>query len=165
MGKLEEVLKSEIGRLARKELRATVGPLSNEMRELKRAVARLSKIVGALEKAAVQKSRRSLSEKGQLEASADEVKAARLSARVIKNLRKRLGISQDKMAAILDVSPASVAFWEQGRARPRGANRTALVALRKLGRRDVKRILAEGNVPHGKSGSSKKRKRSKKQGA
>jgi DNA-binding transcriptional regulator YiaG len=163
MGKMEEALRSEIGRLARKELRETVGPLSKEVRELKRAVARLSKIVNALEKNAAQRTRLGLGAQAQLRAPADEVKAARLSARVIKNVRKKLGISQGKMAALLDVSPASVAFWEQGRARPRGTNKNALVALRKLGRRDVKRILAEKGIPDSAKKSKKRRKkRSKK---
>ena len=163
MGKMEEVLKSEIGRLARKELKATVDPLTKEVRDLKRTVARLARVVSALEKSASQGRRRSLAGKGQLEASVDEVKAARLSARVIRNLRKKLGVSQEKMAVLVDVSPASVAFWEQGRARPRGANKAALVALRKLGRRDVKRILTEKGVPGGgkKAGKTGKRKRKK----
>jgi len=143
MGKMEEVLRSEIGRLTRKELRETLTPLLKEIRELKRTVSRLSKSVESLEKAAVRRKRLKIAEKGQLQVPDEEVKAARLTARVIRNLRKKLGISQEKMAIILDVSPASVAFWEQGRARPRGANKSSLVALRKLGRRDVKRILAE----------------------
>jgi DNA-binding transcriptional regulator YiaG len=160
MGKMEDALRAEITRLARKELRATIGPLSKDVRELKRAIARLEKIAVKLERAAATETRLRLSEKGRLEAPEDEVKAARLSARAIKNLRKKLGISQEKLAALLNVSPGAVAFWEQARARPRGENKAALVALRKLGRRDVKRILAEKGLPE--DGRKVKRRRRKK---
>ena len=143
MGKVEEALRAEIRRLARKELRTTVGSLSEDVREIKRTVARLLKVVEKLDKEAARQVESRQAEKKHLDAPKDEVKAARLTGRVIKNLRKRLGLSQEKLAVILRVSPGTVAAWEQGRARPRGKNKTALVALRKLGRRDGKSILAD----------------------
>ncbi|MBI4832089.1 MAG: helix-turn-helix domain-containing protein, partial [Candidatus Lindowbacteria bacterium] len=73
----------------------------------------------------------------------EEIKTSRITGRVIRNLRKKLGITQEKLALLLDVSPGAVAFWEQGRARPRGANKATIIALRRLGRRDVKRLLTE----------------------
>jgi DNA-binding transcriptional regulator YiaG len=159
MGKVEEAVRSEITRLARKELRATVGPLSKEVRDLKRTVGRLATAIVKLDRDAAQKAERQARKKGWLEVADDEVRTARLSARVIKNLRKKLGISQEKLALLADVSPGGVAAWEQGRARPRGKNKEALVALRKLGRRDVKRILAES----GASGEGKAKKRKRKE--
>ncbi|NQU07194.1 MAG: helix-turn-helix domain-containing protein [Candidatus Abyssubacteria bacterium] len=143
MGKMEETLRTEITRLARKELRATVGPLERNVRQLRRSVAQLSRVVARLDGAAAKKAQSQLVEKAQLKAIDGEVETARISARVIKNLRKKLGVSQEKLAALVDVSPGAVAAWEQNRARPRGKNKTAIVALRKMGRRDVKRILAE----------------------
>lgn len=143
MGKMEETLRAEITRLARKELRATVGPLERNVRQLKRRVAQLSKIVARLDESAAKKTQSQLAVKVQLKAARSEVETARITARVIKNLRKKLGISQEKLAALLDVSPGAVAAWEQNRVRPGGKNKAAIVALRKMGRRDVKRILAE----------------------
>ena len=35
----------------------------------------------------------------------------------------------------------SVTLWETGKTRPTGQNRAAIVALRKLGRREVARML------------------------
>jgi hypothetical protein len=40
------------------------------------------------------------------------------------------------------VSGPTVVFWEQGKTRPSDQNLAGIVALRKLGRRDVKRLLA-----------------------
>jgi len=145
MGKIEEALKAEITRLAKKELRTVIDPLSQDVRDLKRAVSRLVKVVGKLEKPAEQEAHRLAVEKEHLKASDDEVKVARVSGRATKNLRKKLGISQQKLAVLLGVSPGAVALWEQGRTKPRGRNKESLVALRKLGRRDVKRILEKAS--------------------
>ena len=50
-------------------------------------------------------------------------------------------------------------FWEQGKSRPQGKNKEALVALRKLGRRDVKKLLAEKGA--GAKQAAKKKARTK----
>ena len=50
MGKIEDVVKSEIVRLAQKEDRAVCGPLAKQVRELKRTVSALKKSVAAMEK-------------------------------------------------------------------------------------------------------------------
>lgn len=140
MGKMEEALKAEIRRLTRKQFRMTVDPLSKDIKELRRTVSRLEKLVDRDRKVEEMNAQ---SPRITSQASENEVKAARLSSRAIKNIRKKLGVSQEKLAAVLNVSPGAVAFWEQGRAKPRGENKAALVALRKLGRRNVKRILTE----------------------
>jgi len=36
----------------------------------------------------------------------------------IKSLRKQLGLSQDKLAALLGVAPYTVRRWESGKSRP-----------------------------------------------
>jgi DNA-binding transcriptional regulator YiaG len=141
LGKIEETIKSEIIRLARKELNATIVPLQKEIRDLKRTVSRLEKSVSAMEKSVRKMQRKQLKKTAELTASEKEIQASRISGRVIKNLRKKLGISQGTMAILLDVSLSAVASWESGRIKPRGKNKAAIVALRKLGRRDVKKIL------------------------
>ena len=141
MGKIDSAVKSEITRLAKKEIRATCGPLARDVRELKRTVSRLRRTVASLEKAAREWTRQVRAQKAELKAPEEEVKAARFSPGLIRSLRKRLSLSQGQLATVLGVSSASVGFWEQGRTRPTGSNRAALVALRKLGRRDVRRIL------------------------
>jgi DNA-binding transcriptional regulator YiaG len=145
MGKMEDALKAEMLRLTRKQLRQNVDPLAKEVKELRKAVAKLEKLLDSQEKAPNDEAKQ-LPHEALSQVSDDEIKTARLSSRAIKNIRKKLGISQEKLAAVLDVSPGAVAFWEQGRARPRGENKAALVALRKLGRRNMKRILAEKGI-------------------
>ncbi len=138
MGKMEQVLRSEIGRLARKEIKAALAPLQKEVKQLKRRVARLSKAgAGGGAAAAAGPAAPPI----ELKADPEEVAKARFSAGLIKKLRKRLGVTQAELATLMDVSPTTVAFWEQGRNRPTDASKVALVALRKLGRRDIKRLL------------------------
>ncbi|MFP4057373.1 MAG: helix-turn-helix domain-containing protein [Candidatus Brocadiia bacterium] len=149
MGKMEQALRYEISRLARKEIRATCGPLGRDVRELKRTVSKLTRQVEKLQKLRSQITEQQVAEKAKLEAPDEEVRKARFSPGLIKKLRKRLGITQAEMATLIDASPATVAFWEQGRTRPTMDNRAALVALRKLGKRDVARILAEKSAQAG----------------
>ena len=44
----------------------------------------------------------------------------------VKNIRERMGVSQDKFAVILGVSKRTVENWEQGRRHPTGAARSLL---------------------------------------
>ena len=110
MPKLEQVLKAEIIRLARKQTRATCGPLARDVRELKRRVCQLSKTVVALDKMRAELEAKRAAEGTKLEAPEEQVKAARLSPRLIKMLRARLGLSQDQLARLVGVTGPAVAF-------------------------------------------------------
>jgi DNA-binding transcriptional regulator YiaG len=142
MGKMEQTLKSEITRLARKQVRATCLPLARDVRRLKRTVSALRKTVALLARlgAALQTERQA--QRAKLAVAPEEVKAARISPGLIKKLRARLGITQGELAALVGVSTSAVGSWEYGKAKPEGRNREALVALRKLGKREVQKILA-----------------------
>jgi DNA-binding transcriptional regulator YiaG len=144
MGKMEQTLREEITRLSRKEIRAAIDPLRREVRELKRTVRALSRTVEGLEKA-LKAARKAQGPPTPSSLAADpaEVSRARLSPGLIKKLRRKLGVTQQEFAALLDASPSTVAFWEQGRTRPKPETKARIVALRKLGRRDVKQLLAQ----------------------
>ena len=141
MGKIETVMKSEIVRLARKEVRAVCRRLSRDVRRAKRTVSQLRKVVLALEKVATLWHEQVRAQQALLQAPDDEVKAARFSPGLIRKLRTRLGLSQQELGTLVGVTPVSVGFWEQGKTRPAGPKRTALVALRKRGKREVRALL------------------------
>ena len=142
MGKMEQTLKSEITRLAKKQLRATCLPLARDVRRLKRTVSALRKTIAVLSRLGAELEAQRTAERAKLAVPPEEVKAARLSPLLIKKLRARLGITQGELATLVGVSTSAVGSWEYGKAKPEGHNREALVALRKLGRREVVRILA-----------------------
>lgn len=142
MGRMEQTLKFEITRLAKKQVRATCLPLARDVRRLKRTVSALRKTVAVLARLGTELEAQRTVEQARLAAAPAEVKAARLSPRLIKKLRARLGITQGKLATLVGVSTSAVCSWEYGKAKPEGHNREALVALRKLGKREVRGILA-----------------------
>jgi DNA-binding transcriptional regulator YiaG len=143
MGKMEQIIKSEIIRLAKKQVRTTCLPLAREVRQLKRVVSELRKTVRPLKVLGAELQTQKAAALSRLQAAPEEVQAARLSPLLIKKLRNRLGISQGDMATLIGVSGAAVASWEQGKSKPKGRNKEALVALRKLGKREVKPLLAD----------------------
>jgi len=147
MGKIETAFRAEVARLARKEIKSLCGPMGHDVRRLRRTVARLGKAVASLEKAAREWAAEMQAEKAELKAPTPEVESARFSPGLIRKLRTRLGLSQADFGTLVGVSTLSVGLWEHGKTSPRGSNRTALVALRKLGKRDVRKILDQKAAP------------------
>ena len=141
MPKIETVLKSEISRLAKKEANKAFSPLAGEVRSMKKKLSDLSKKFGSLEKWSRDKMREAEEKKAQLKVPAEEVKKSRLSPRWIRNFRQKLGLSQNKLAIILGVSLGTVAMWEKGKFAPRKDKKAALIAVRKLGKREVGKVL------------------------
>ena len=141
-GQDRATLKAEITRLAKKQVRAANLPLARDVRRLKRTVSALRKTVVVLSRLGAELQAERQAQRARLAVAPEEVKVARLSPGLIKKLRARLGITQGKLATLVGVSASAVGSWEYGKAKPEGRNREALVALRKLGRREVARILA-----------------------
>lgn len=165
MGKIETTLKSEIVRLTRRELRATVSPLAADVRRMKRTVSQLVRTTARLERAASAWDKQMSEQQAALKAPEEQVKAARFSPALIKKLRTRLGVTQAELAALLKVSGVAVWSWEAGRTRPTGENRTALVALRNLGRREVRKLLEKNPPAEPKAAKPQKRRRKSKKSA
>lgn len=57
-------------------------------------------------------------------------------------LRKRLGVTQAQMAALVGASSLSVSKWERGDVEPRQAQKSRILALRTLGKREAAKLLA-----------------------
>lgn len=143
MGKMESVMRDEIARLARREVKAAADPLRKEVRELRKAVVELKKSVTKHERVARKVEQAEKKKLTRLSVDEDEAQAARINAKWVKTLRSKLNVSQAELAALLGISVSGVRTWEYDISRPRGKNRASLVALRKLGRRDVKKMLED----------------------
>ena len=96
--------------------------------------------------------------------SEEDAKAARLSPRLIRSLRVRLGLSQSALARLVGVSAPAVAHWEAGNSAPTGQNRVNVVALRKVGKREVKELLARQVKKTSARSSSTRKRRARKPG-
>lgn len=142
MGKVEAIIKSEIVRLAKKEIRKIVTPLGRDVRSMKSTVSQLRKTVSNLERY-IALHKKEWEKEPPLKAAPEEVETSRLSPRLIQSLRRRLGLSQKDLARLAGVTPLAVYQWESGVFKPKKEKKGVLVALRKLGRRDAKRLLEE----------------------
>ena len=144
MPNIAVVLKDEIRRLAKKEVRAVAGPLRKRIAELersgaayKRQVPGLLKTVARLEEEAKQRQLQAV----QTGAQARDAKNTRLGPRSIRAQRKRLKLSRKDFGALAGVSSNSIYLWETDEVAPKEKNRAALISLRGLGVRDAKRVL------------------------
>ena len=142
MGKLETIIKSEIVRLSKRELHKVSVPLNRNVRLLKTTVSQIRKAVLVLQRFMAQKQKELAKRKIPLEASSEEIKKSRLSPRLIQSLRKQLGITQRELALLAGVTVGAVQKWEAGRFRPKDEKKRVFAALRKLTRREVRRLLA-----------------------
>lgn len=145
MPNLAQLLKEEIVRLARRELK-------KETANLQKASARHRKDIAALK-------RQQLRFEGQMKAwarqqaktqpsvpkLADDGKL-RFRADGFRTLRKRLGISAEQTAKLLGVSAQSVYLWEQKKTTPRRAQLPAIAALRAMGKREVMQRLEQAKT-------------------
>ena len=143
MGKLGSIIKSEVIRLAKREMRKVSVPLGRDVRSLKNTVSQLRRSVLAIERFVVQKQKELSKREIRLEALPEELKKSRFSPRLIRSLRKKLRITQKELAALAGVTVGSVHQWETGRFQPKTVKKARLVALRRLTRSDVKKLLEE----------------------
>jgi DNA-binding transcriptional regulator YiaG len=101
-----------------------------------------------------------------LEAAPEEVKVSRFSPRLIRSLRGHLGITQKELAILTDVTVGAIHQWESGQFKPSMKKKAVMVALRKLGRREVRKLLegkktqmAEKRVPSRRKKHTKRARR------
>ena len=154
MPKIEAAIRDAILRGARRQVRQATMGLRREVHRLRPRVAQLPTDLMAL-RAVASHWERAVQQTPWPEVSEDELKAARVSPTLIGNLRSRLGVSQAKLGRLLGVSATAVTGWERGRSAPSEGSRRRLVGLRKLGRRDVTRLLAR--APTAAAGRSRAR--------
>jgi DNA-binding transcriptional regulator YiaG len=142
LGKIESTIKSEIQRLSKHEVRTVFLPIRKEVWGIRIKLSNLLKGFAPLNRWAKELSE-SRSKEAKLAASPEEVKASRFTPERIRHLRMKLGISQRELGVLVGATTGAVLSWEKGKFKPRGEKKAALVALRKVRKRDVKAMLAE----------------------
>lgn len=149
MANLAAVLKSEVVRLARKEVRVetealkkTVAAQRADLAGLKRKLAEFEKTLKSVARAAS-----SAKPPQELGESEEEVGQFRFRAGGMAANRKRLGLSAADFGLLVGATGQSVYAWEAGKSKPRGKNLAAIAALRGIGKREVGKKLAELKLP------------------
>lgn len=143
MPNIASILKSEISRVARKELRAETLQLKKAVSAHRSQIAMLKRRAQALEQQLRALGRRNPKA---ATAAADRDDGGvppsfRFSAKGLKSHRKRLGLSAHDCGVLLGASGQSVYKWEDGKARPRARHLPAIAALRTMGRKEAAKIL------------------------
>jgi len=138
------VLNDEIARIARKEIKAEVTPLTRRNLELRKKVSNQAKQIAALEsKLAKFEKELGIEDIIPVTLSEEEVNKARVSPKYIANVRSKYELSRNDMAFLLDVNANSIYLWETGRANPRTDAKAKIIQLRDMGKRKVNELLNE----------------------
>ena len=141
MPNIASVLKDEVLRLARKEVR-------RELEGLKKASAQYRSDIAALKRqvAAFAKQQARLLKKGPskvaAEAEGEGATRFRFSPKRFSAHRAKLGLSAGDMGTLIGVSAQTICNWEAEKSRPRQQQLAALAAVRKMGKREIKAQLA-----------------------
>ena len=135
MPNIATLLKAEIARVARKEVRGELQSLKKASASYRAEIARLKRRAQALE----QQVKRLGKSRGRAAAPQAEEGAPnlRFSAKGLAAQRRRLGLSAQACGALVGATGQSVYKWESGKIRPRARHLPAIAALRKMGKREA----------------------------
>ena len=138
MPNLAAVLKDEVRRLARKEIKS-------ELAVTRKASAQYRRDIAALKRQVAEQSRQihDLKRAGKRAASNDDEVVARFSPTWLQAHREKLGLSAADYAALVGVSGQTVYNWEKGTTRPQAQQLKAWSAVRRLGKREALKRLEE----------------------
>ena len=142
MPNIVTVLKGEISRIARKEIRAETAVVKKasaqyrkDIAELKRQVSNMQGRVSVLEKRILRDVQPQVPE--------TDSKKFRFTAKGLLAQRKRLGLSAESFAKIVGVSGLTIYSWEKGTSRPRKTLLPVLASIRKMGKKEAQARLEQ----------------------
>jgi DNA-binding transcriptional regulator YiaG len=145
MPNIAAVLKEEIRRLAKKEVKAYTSTTKQAVSQYRRDIAELKRLVREQRK---QLARVAFGSQNRDSSPSEEdpLEAVRYSSRSVRAQRQRLGLSAADYGRLVGVSGLTIYNWEHDKARPRKAQLAALVAVRGIGKRDAIQRLAALDV-------------------
>lgn len=136
MPNIAVVLKDEIARLARREIRRQTNVLRKasaqyrkDIAEMKRRVSNLQRRITPLEK--------QLLKNVPSQAAEPDAEHVRFTAKGLRSQRKRLGLSAADYGKLIGVTGQTIYSWEQETSRPRKPQVARIAAIRQLGRREA----------------------------
>ena len=136
MPNIAAILKTEISRVARREVRSETLALKKAIAVYRAEIAALKRRTHALEQQLRRLSR--VNPKVALESdNAVSPAKRRFSAKGFASMRTRLGLSAHECGLLVGASSQSVYNWEQGKARPLAKHLPAIAAIRAMGKREA----------------------------
>ncbi|MGA2619334.1 MAG: helix-turn-helix domain-containing protein [Thermoguttaceae bacterium] len=138
MPNIATVLRDEICRLAKREIKSNTFSTKQAVVQYRHVLARLKRDVQAQAKEIAFLKAQERKRLGQPEAHDDKkLEGVRYSARSVRAQRKRLKLSIEAYASLVGVSPLTIHNWESGKGRPKKQRLAALVAIRGIRRREA----------------------------
>jgi DNA-binding transcriptional regulator YiaG len=162
MPNIAKVLKDEISRVARRETKKAVASVSRPAAGLRHTAADLKRRVTQLEKELhlLWKTIEGLT-KAHPSSVPETTDKARITAKGMRSLRRRLRLSGQQFARLLGITPQIVYGWDKtsGALRMRATTRAAILAIREIGAREARKKLEEmkGTKKPGKTAPRRRR--------
>ena len=144
MANIAALLKTEMARIARRELRSQTEQMKKASSSYRAEIAALKRRVQDLEKE-LRQVKRVNPRKAEERTTAEQESPLRFSAKGLAGHRKRLGLSAREVGALVGASSLAVYKWEKGEARPRARFLPAIAMLRTMGKREA---AARLQAPH-----------------
>jgi DNA-binding transcriptional regulator YiaG len=140
MPNIGSVLKAEITRLSRKEVRSELEATKKASAQHRRYIAELRRQVSRLERQmqALQKRPKASS----APTPPASLKPVRFVAKGLRSNRERLGLSAGDYGKLIGVSAQSIYNWEREAAAPREAQKVKLAWLRGMGSKEARARLS-----------------------
>ena len=133
MPNIGTVLKEEISRLSRREIRSQIDTTKKATTQHRRQIAALKHQVAQLERQVALLERKVLGTPPAVPAAATQTRP-RFVAKGLRSQRARLGLSAIDYGKLLGVSAQSIYNWEHELASPRSEQLPRLAALRGIGK-------------------------------
>lgn len=150
MPNIGAMLKQEIARLSRREVKSITETTRKAAAQHRRHIAALRRQVAKLERQVAVLQRQRL---GATSVSSSTTSGAKMRfvAKGLKSQRSRLGLSAADYGRLVGVTAQSVYNWETGKATPRGDQLARIAALRAVGKREVVARLEQAAATKGRS--------------
>ena len=141
MPNLASVLKDEISRLARKEVKSQTGVTKRTAAQHRRDIAELKRLVKDLSKRVAFLESQEKKRVSKIQPSKEASEKARFSPSWLVSHRQRLDLSAPEYATLVGVSAQTIYNWEQEKSKPHPQQVAALAAVRRLGKREALKRL------------------------
>ena len=142
MPNIASILKDEILRLARKEVRNEIEGLKKASAKYRSDISDLKRRVAALEKHQTRDDGKN-AHKAPTNPDGESITRFRFSAKRFAAQRQKLGLSAVEIGTLIGVSAQTVYNWESEKSRPRQSQLVAIASFRRMGKRQIIARLAD----------------------
>lgn len=156
MPNLGNVIKQEIARIARRELRSHVTAARKASAQHRHHIANLRRHIAELERKIAALASTNVAKPASTPVEMTETRV-RFAPKGLRSLRERLGLSAERFGKLIGVSGQSVYNWEHRITIPRARQLQAIAAVRGIGKREATaRLEALDAAPARKEAASRK---------